>query len=891
MKNSFVLLVSLFFVSTIYSQSFSPPKFLSSTPFELKGAVLIDVDGDGDLDALAGGVGFNDSGIETWINQNGDFELRSGNIPFSQFGSGVFAVGDIDMDGDQDFAAVVEETLVWYANDGLGFFANPSIIASDVGGIRSIALGQLDATAGMEMVITRLDVEDVLVFANDGNGNYGAAITVTEESIDPIDALIGDFSGDGLNDIAVACLNGCDVTWHENHGGLSFGPQVSLGTDQIGTYKLALEDYDENGHLDIASVGTGTDDLSIFFNSGSGNFGPRTVISTNVDGATNMAVGDFNSDGHADLCVGASNVSAPTIFLGDGTGTFTELFIPETGGTANPERFLAGDVDNDGKTDLVTASQNDNKLAWFRQKSVLASTVENPFEHQVLLNKPASSVNDLASGDMDGDGLKDLISTERTSGRVTWYRNDVSGSLGEQLVLLDLNEGLAGLDVGDMNGDGAMDVIVTNTSDSTVAIYLNQGGGLNFTEVIIDQGLDGPYSPHLSDIDNDGDLDILQAVGWDQTVSIYPNLGSGVFGPPITICDDCLFSTAIAAQDLNDDDLPELLVYVGQNQDLEIYENLGGMSFGEPELIVDLVNGCRDIAFLDFDEDGDLDVFSTGIFTNRIRYAENLGGLNFAADLEVPFSVDGVYKLAVLDADLDGDDDLAYADFFANRIRLILLEDGEFVERINIDNVFENPFTLLAEDFNGDGSVDLTSGYRNYLAFYENEAKACSSLRPENLEVSFTASTVQFSWDPVPGTVACRITLQNQLAQVTQQNIFGVEPSSFEAPLSALTAGPGYIWRVQCACGLNPIDATAASQVDFFQEPQGLTVFPNPAQENLQVHFDSGVHPSGMNYSITDLQGRVLTRGIYSNQINLGELESGYYLIDMDGKVSRFFKN
>ncbi len=68
-----------------------------------------------------------------------------------------------------------------------------------------------------------------------------------------------------------------------------------------------------------------------------------------------MAVGDFNSDGHADLCVGASNVSAPTIFLGDGTGTFTELFIPETGGTANPERFLAGDVDNDGKTDLVTS--------------------------------------------------------------------------------------------------------------------------------------------------------------------------------------------------------------------------------------------------------------------------------------------------------------------------------------------------------------------------------------------------------------------------------------------------------------------------------------------------------------------------------------------------------
>jgi hypothetical protein len=890
-KSSFSFIASILFVSNILAQSFSPPQFLSSTPFELKGAVLIDVDGDGDLDALAGGVGFNDSGIETWINQNGDFQLRSGNIPFSQFGASTFAVGDVDMDGDQDFATVVQETLVWYANDGLGFFANPSIIASAVGDIRSITLSQLDATAGLEMVITRLDVEDVLVFANDGNGNYGSAITVTTASIDPIDALIGDFSGDGLNDIAVACLNGCDVTWHENLGGLVFGPQVSLGTDQIGTYKLALEDYDENGHLDIASVGSGTDDLSIFFNMGSGNFSPRTVISTNVDGATNLAVGDFNSDSHADLCVGASNVSAPTIFLGDGSGAFTELFIPETGGTANPERFLAGDVDNDGKTDLVTASQNDNKLAWFRQKPVLVSAVENPFEHQVLLNNPAPGVNDLVSGDIDGDGLVDLITTERTSGRVTWYRNDVNGSVGEQLVLLDLKEGLAGLDVGDINGNGLTDLVVSNFTDSTVAIYLNQGGGLNFAEVIIDQGLDGPYSPFLSDLDNDGDLDILQAVGWDETVSIYPNLGSGVFGPPITICDDCLFSTAIAAQDLNDDDLPELLIYVGQNQDLEIYENLGGMSFGESELIVDLVNGCRDIAFFDFDGDGDLDVFSSGIFTDRIRYAENLGGLIFAADVEVPFNVVGVYKFAVLDADLDGDDDLAYADFFANQIRLILMEDGEFSERRTIDNVFENPGTLLAEDFNGDGSLDLISGFRNYLAFYANEAESCSSLQPENLQVSFTASTVQLSWDPVPGTVACRITVQDQVPQSVQQNIFGTEPSSFTAPLSALTAGALYNWRVQCACSLNPIEATAPSQISFFVVPQGLTIFPNPAQENLRVQFDSGANPSGVNYSILDLQGRTIKQGMYASQIPLNGLEKGYYLLNMNGKVSRFFKN
>ncbi|MCZ4409729.1 FG-GAP-like repeat-containing protein [Cryomorphaceae bacterium 1068] len=891
MKSTLSLFALFLFVSNLFSQSFSPPEFLSSTPFELRGALLIDLEGDGDLDALAGGVGFNASGIETWENNNGQFTLVTGNIPFGNFGSGILAAADIDMDGDEDFAAVIEETLIWYANDGSGQFGNPTIVDNDMGDVRSIAFGQLDLVAGPEMVVARIDAEDVLAYANDGNGNFGSAITVSSNSQDAIDAVIGDFSGDGLNDIAVACLNGCDVTWHENLGSLTFGPQTILTTALNGSYKLALEDFDENGHLDIAVVAFGSDDLSVFFNSGAGVFAPQTLISDDVDGATNLAVGDFNNDGDVDLCVGIENGNFPILFFGNGSGGFTELIIDDTGSVDNPEQFLAGDVDGDGRIDLVTASQDDNKLVWFKQDPGVITPGTNPFLEQQLINQPASRVNDQASGDIDGDGLNDLITTERTTGQVTWYQNDAVGTLSRRQVLLDLNEGLAGLDVGDIDGDGSTDVIVSNIPDSTVAIYLNQGAGSAFTEIILDQGLDGPYSPYLSDLDNDGDLDVLQASGWDQEVYIYPNLGGGIFGSRIVLCDDCLFSTAIAAEDLNEDGLPEVLVYKGQNQDLEIYENLGGLTFGPAELIVDLVNGCRDIAFLDYDHDGDLDVFSSGIFTNRIRYAENLGNLNFATDVEVPFNVVGVYSFAVLDADLDGDDDLAYADFFSNQIRLILLEDGEFTERRTVDNVFENPLTLLAEDFNGDGAADLTSAFRNYLALYTNEATSCASRRPENLQVSFTAATADFSWDPVPGTEACRITLQSQNAQIIQQNIFGVEPSSFSAPVSALTTGLGYNWRVQCACSLNPIEPTAPSQVSFFVVPVGLTIFPNPAQENLQVQFDSGANPLGMNYRITDLQGRTIKQGIYANQISLNEIEMGYYLLNMDGKVSRFFKN
>jgi len=888
----FSILLAFTLAGNVNAQVFSQAQFLSSTPFELKGALLIDLDGDGDLDALAGGVGFNDSGIETWVNNNGQFELVNGNIPFSQFGGGVFAAADVDSDGDMDFATVIESTLVVFRNNGTGQFASPSILESDAGDVRSIAFGQLDAVLGPEMVITRIDSEDVLLYANDGAGNYGPAITVTTESVDPIDALIGDFNGDGLNDISVACLNSCDVTWHENFGSLSFGPQVSLGMDQIGTYKLALGDFDENGHLDIASVGFGSDDLSVFYNNGGGSFQPRTVISTNVDGATNLATGDFNDDGNLDLCVGAENINLPTLFLGDGSGNFLEILLEDNGSVSNPEAYLAGDVDGDGLLDLVTASQNDNKLAWFKQKPELVSDLENPFEDQQVINKPASRVNDLVAADLDGDGKDDLLTTEGSSGRVAWYKNNLPEAFGEHEVLLDLNEGLAGLDAGDIDGDGTMDIVVSNVQDSSVVLYYNQGGGTSFSEAIIDQGLDGPYGPVLADLDNDGDLDILQSSGWDETVYIYPNLGAGTFGGRITLCNDCLFSTAIAAKDLNGDNLPEVLVYVGQNQEVVIYENLGNLTFGIPELIIDNINGCRDIQFSDFDNDGDLDVFASGIFVNRIKYAENLGNLNFAAETEVPFLVQSVYSIQFLDVDQDGQEDIAYTDFFSNRILYIRIENGNFVERKAIDNnAYQNPSSLLAADFAGDGIPDIVSGYWNYVAFYENLASPCVSLIPENLEVSFQNNMVTFSWDPIPDTEGCRITVQNQQGMVNGRNIIGQDVSGFSAPQGALTGGPDFSWRVVCACSLFPLELTSNSSVGFFSFPQGLVLFPNPAQESLSVQFESGFDPSGTNFRITDLQGRTVREGIYSSHINLSELDMGYYLIEIDGKVSRFLKD
>jgi len=874
-----------------FSQSFSPPDYLCSTPFELRSALLLDVDGDGDLDAISAGIGFNTSGMETWLNEDGTFVLETDNIPFSQFGSYNLQSGDLDLDGDEDLITVIEGNLAWFSNNGQGQFANPQIIGQDYNDVRSIEVAELNNEPGPELLLTRIDLNEVLAFANDGEGNFGDPVSISTSTTDAIDALAADLNGDGLNDVIAACLNGCDVTWHENLGDMTFGPKVVLTEGQVGTYKLGVADFDQNGHMDIASVGFGSDDLSIFFNSGSGSFGSRVIVSDQVDGATNLAVGDFNDDGSIDLCVGAENIPYPIFFEGNGSGEFTEIPMNQTGGVANPEAYLTGDVDNDGKIDLVTASQNDNKLSWYRQMEGVIADGTVPFHPQFIMNKPSPGANGLAPLDLNEDGLIDLIASEPGAGRLTWYEQLANGDgLGEQQILLELSEGISGISSGDMNGDGLQDLVVSNIGDSTVTVFFKLEGTIAFTELLLDQELDEPYRPVLKDLDNDGDLDVMVAVGWETSVYIYPNNGDGSFGMRMTLCDNCSFARALNAEDLNNDGLPEVMVYFGSFQEIKLFENLGGLNFSAPTPLIDGFNGARDIEFIDFDNDGDLDVFATAIYDNRINYAENLGNLDFAPEAEVPFNFWGAYDLVAFDADLDGDLDLGVTEFFANQIKVVFVEDGAFPGGINVDTPYENPNALLAGDFNGDGSFDLVACFRNYVALYENEAKSCSALKPENLTVDITGTSVVFSWDPIPETEGCRVTVQNtSTQQLNGQNVFGTAVSSLTAPIGFFEPDQGYNWKVQCACSLNPLEKTG-STTDYFSMPPSIMAYPNPTGDQVQVSFTDGGSAFGKPYGLWDIQGRLLEQGIYQGPIDLQHLAVGFYVLKCEGMTTKFYK-
>src|SRR5690606_12326919 len=126
-----------------------------------------------------------------------------------------------------------------------------------------------------------------------------------------------DLDGDGDADIVVASLLIDRVAWFENVDGQgTYGPQRIVSNEAVQVSSVFVADLDGDGDNDIISGGAGIydSDVSWYANDGQGNFSAQRVISADVQGTDSV---------------------------------------------------FAADLDGDGDLDVLSASRNDNKVAWY----------------------------------------------------------------------------------------------------------------------------------------------------------------------------------------------------------------------------------------------------------------------------------------------------------------------------------------------------------------------------------------------------------------------------------------------------------------------------------------------------------------------------------------------
>lgn len=358
-------------------------------------------------------------------------------------------------------------------------------------------IGDIDGDGKPDVVITKAGSNTVSIFRN-----TSIAGTVTTASFaskvdfatgaSPIRASIGDVDGDGRLDLVVAnqlgnsvsVLRNTSTSGFINSSSFAAKADFAAGNSPYGT---AIVDVDGDGRAEIIVTNYLSNSVSVLRNIGAagsitaGTFAPKVDFSMGSANARAPSIGDIDGDGKPDIVVASDNNNTVSVFRNTSTtGSITaSSFAPKvdfaTG--SNPFDAAIGDVDGDGKLDLVVPNFVSSTVSVFRNTSSAGSITTNSFSQRVDFTTGSSAI-EAAIGDFDGDGKPDFIVANYYSNTVSVFKNNstqgaITSSSFASKVDFATGTNPYGTAIGDVDGDGKPDLLVTNKGSSTVSVLRN----------------------------------------------------------------------------------------------------------------------------------------------------------------------------------------------------------------------------------------------------------------------------------------------------------------------------------------------------------------------------------------------------------------------------------
>jgi len=329
--------------------------------------------------------------------------------------------------------------------------------------------------------------------------------------------LYGDMDGDGKTDMVrmrdVAGTLSAD--FHRANGSGFDAAITTNGLGGSGAVAWLTGDVNADGQTDIIQLWPGAGQafgIAVYQWNGSAFVGTTQASLGQATPGSEFLIGDVDADGRADVIQIWNNAGlmATTIYRGQNLGAqdgFQALAVnPTMGGTGfTAINWIATDVNGDGRTDIVQPSDNLGALALHVHLGRGDGTFAISF---ALGTSGAGATQEVLVGDVTGDGLPELIQPWNNAGNLglfLWSSTGSGFSTLSNTVTLPVPFAYDALLVADGDGDGRSDLFhVANSGGASAVTLLRWSGGL-FDRFNAIPGAHGPSGQDWAAVDATGD--------------------------------------------------------------------------------------------------------------------------------------------------------------------------------------------------------------------------------------------------------------------------------------------------------------------------------------------------------------------------------------------------